>query len=503
MVPTLPADRDPLLADSPEGTPVDILDTTDAGPTVIRGSLLRLGGYGLGMLATVVSSAVVIRHLGLIDTGHFTTVTALVTIVAMVSDLGLTGIAVREYAAGPRSDGRRFLRNLLGIRMTIALSGLVIAVLFGLLVGYPAVMVAGTVIAGAGMVVFVAQDGCSIPLQVSLRFGWVAALQLAIQVGVAIEAVLLALAGAGLLPFFALQLPVVVPALVVTAVVGGRDSRLVPMIDTQEWRQMVGRILPYSAAVVLSVVYFQIAQIMVSVLSSSAETGYFGVSFRVLAAFTTLPPLLVSTSLPLLARAARDDAERFDYASRKLAETMMIVGCGLALALFLAAGFAIPLIAGPGFGPSVDVLRTLAIALLGTFVIGARGYGLLSLDRLRAMLVSNGIALTVVIAAGVPLISAYGAEGGAIAMVAAELALALCYEWSLSAGRPDLRLSPAFVLRAAVATLVAGAAALALDVSSLASAAIGSTIYLAAVLALGLVPAEIREALSRRNRRAI
>src|ERR1700733_11048488 len=205
MVSALPADRDPSVADSPQDPPVDILDTTDAGPAVIRSSLLRIGGYGIGTLATVASSAVVIRHLGLINTGHFTTVTALITIILTVSDLGLTGIAVREYASGPRADGQRFLRNLLGIRMTIALGGLVLAVLFGLLVGYPAVMVVGTAIAGAGMVALVAQDGCSIPLQVRLRFGWVAGLQLAIQVGIAIEAVLLALTGAGLLPFFALQ----------------------------------------------------------------------------------------------------------------------------------------------------------------------------------------------------------------------------------------------------------------------------------------------------------
>jgi O-antigen/teichoic acid export membrane protein len=503
MVSALPADRDPPVAGSSREEQADILDTTDAGPAVIRGSMLRVGAYGIGTLATVASSAVVIRHLGLIDTGHFTTVTALVMIVATISDLGLTGIAVREYASGPKSDGRRFLRNLLGIRLTIALGGLAVAVLFGLLVGYPAVMVIGTVIAGAGMVVFVAQDGCSIPLQVGLRFGWVAGLQLAIQVGVAIEAVLLALAGAGLLPFFALQLPVVFPALVVTAVVGGRDARLIPSIDTRQWRLMVGRILPYSAAVVLSVIYFQIAQIMVSVLSTPTETGYFGVSFRVLAAFTTLPPLLVSTALPLLARAARDDAERFDYASRRLAETMLIAGCGLALALFLGAGFAIPLVAGPGFGPSVDVLRILAVALMGTFVIGARGYALLSLDRLRAMLVSNAIALTVVVASGVPLITAYGADGAAIAMVAAELTLALCYEWSLAAGRPELRLRLGFVLRAATATLVAGGAALALGVGSLVSAVIGSAIYVAALLALGLVPAEIREAVLRHRRHAV
>jgi O-antigen/teichoic acid export membrane protein len=502
MVSALPADRDPAPVGSSEDVQVNILDTSAAGPSVIRGSALRLGGYLLGALATVVSSAVVIRHLGVIDTGHFLTVIALITIVATVSDLGLTGYAIREYAAGPGSDGQRFLRNLLGIRVAITLIGLVIALLFGLLVGYPSVMVVGTVIAGAGMVLFVVQDACSIPLQVGLRFGWVAGLALSIQVGVAIEAVLLALAGAGLLPFFALQLPVVIPVLVVTAAVGGRDARLVPTIDIQEWRRMVRRILPYSAAVVFAVIYFQIAQVMVSLLSSSTQTGYFGVSFRVLAAFTLLPPLLVSTSLPVLARAAREEAERFSYASGRLAETMLIAGCGVALALFLGAGFAIRLVAGPGFGPSIEILRILAFALLGTFVIAARGYALLSLDRLHAMLASSAIALGVVVGVGVPLIIAHGATGAAIAMVAAELTLALCYEISLSRRRPELRLAPGFVVRATIATLIAGAAAVAVDISPLASALLGLAIYLAALLALGIIPAEIREALFERRHRA-
>jgi O-antigen/teichoic acid export membrane protein len=500
MVSTLPADGDPALAGSREdAAAVDILDTGAACPSVIRGSVLRLGGYLLGMLATVVSSAVVIRHLGVIDTGHFLTVSSLVTIVATVSDLGLTSFAVREYATGGRSDGRRFLRNLLGIRVTIALGGLLVAVLFGLLVGYPDVMVLGTVIAGFGIVFLVVQDGCSVPLQVGLRFGWVAGLQLAIQVGVAIEAVALALAGAGLLPFFAMQLPVVIPVLAITMLVGGRDSRLAPALETREWGRMVGRILPFSGAVVLSVVYFQIAQVMVSLLSSPTETGYFGVSFRVLAAFTMLPPLLVSTALPLLARAARDDAERFDYASRRLVETMMLAGCGLALALFLGAPFAIDVIAGSGYGHSVEVLHILSVALLGTFVISARGYALLSLDRLLAILTCGVIALTVVLACGVPLISAYGAKGAAIALVAAELTLGLSYEWALAHGRPELRMDLGFVLRAATATLLVGVAVSVLGLPSAVAAALGLALYAAALLALGIVPAEVREALLTRR----
>ncbi len=466
---------------------------------MIRGGVLRAGGYGLSMLATVGSGAVVIRHLGLIDTGHFTTVTALVTIVATVSDLGLTGFAVREYAAGHSTDRQQFLRNLLGIRLAIASTGLAAAVLFGLLVGYPAVMVLGTVVAGAGMMAFVAQDACAIPLQAGLRFGWVATFQLVIQVGVAIEAVLLAVAGAGLLPFFALQVPVVIPVLIATMVVGGRDARLRPAFALHEWRQMVGRILPYSAAVVLAVVYFQIAQVMVSVLSSSAQTGYFGVAFRMLLAFTTLPPLLVSTALPVLARAARDDAERFEYASRRLVETMLIVGAGVALALSLGASFAVRLIAGAGFGHAIAVLQILAFALLGTFVISARGYALLSLDRLRAMMISNAVALGVVVVGGVVLINAYAANGAAIAMLAAELTLALCYELSLRRARGDLGMGLGFILRVAVAMAIAAGAATAVDVSSLADAALGVVIYIAALAAFGSIPAEIRAAIFRHH----
>jgi hypothetical protein len=79
------------------------------------------------------------------------------------------------------------------------------------------------------------------------------------------------------------------------------------------------------------------------------------------------------------------------------------------------------------------------------------------------------------------------------------LTLALCYEWSLSRTRPELRLGPGFVLRAAAATLLAGGVAIALGVSPLASALIGSAIYVAALLAFGIVPAEIQQALFHRR----
>jgi O-antigen/teichoic acid export membrane protein len=471
-----------------------ILDTTQAGPSVIRGSLLRLIGQVVSMLVTVVSSAIVIRHLGVVNTGRYVTVTALVVIVASISDFGLSAVGVREYSLRNRIEGHRYLRNLLGIRLAFITCGVLLAVVFAAGVDYTRAMVIGTAVAGAGMVLYVVQQGLAIPLQVKLRFGWVSFLQLLTQVGVAVGAVLLAVAGAGLLPFFALQLPVMVPVIALTLIVGGRESRVRPAASVQEWRQMMAPILTYSAAVVLSVLYFRIAQIMVSLISTGTQTGYFGVSFRILDAFTIVPPILVSTALPVLSRAARDDAERFAYASLRLVETMILVGVGAAVVIFLGAGFLVHLVAGAGFGPSVEVMQILAFALIGTFVIAARGYALLALGRLRAMLISNAIAFTIVIGAGVPLIVTHGALGAAIAMTTAELALGLSYELALTRGRPELRARSGFLVRVVVAAALACVPASLLGLPSLATAVIGAGIYGGTVLVLGVVPTELRDA---------
>jgi O-antigen/teichoic acid export membrane protein len=323
----------------------------------------------------------------------------------------------------------------------------------------------------------------------------VAAFQFLFLVGVALEAVLLVAIGAGLLPFFALWTPITIVLLALTVKVGGSETRILPAIHPGVWRGLLSQVLPYSAAVVLSVLYFRVAQVMTSVLSSDTQTGYFGVSFRILETATFVPPLLVSSALPILARSAHNDPGRFEYAARRLVETMLLAGIGVAVALFLGAEFAVDLVAGSDFSHSVDVLRILAFALMGTFVIAARGYSLLSLGHLRSMLISNAIVLLVVVAAGIPLISEHGAVGAAIALLAAELTLAVCYEVALTRGRPQLRPSRGILPRAALAAAAALVPMLLLGFPSLAAALVGLAIYLGVLIALGAVPPELRHAL--------
>src|SRR5687768_16535583 len=164
-----------------------------------------------------------------------------------------------------------------------------------------------------------------------------------------------------------------VPVLAATALVVRGQTPLMPAFEIAEWRRLMREILPYATATILAVVYFRLVALLVWVLASDDETGYFGASFRVLDALTLIPPLLVSTAFPVLARAARDDRERLSYAMTRLSEAMMILGGWTALCIVVGADFLIAVVAGPDFEASVDVLQLQGPAILGTFLVATWG----------------------------------------------------------------------------------------------------------------------------------
>src|SRR5690349_5567460 len=106
----------------------DLLDTPAAGPTAIRGSALRAGGYVAGIALSIAAVPLLIRHLGVADYGRYVTVISLVTIVQGVTDVGLGQIGVREYSTRSGPEGAQLMRNLLGVRIALTTAGVIIAV---------------------------------------------------------------------------------------------------------------------------------------------------------------------------------------------------------------------------------------------------------------------------------------------------------------------------------------------------------------------------------------
>ena len=212
-----------------------------------------------------------------------------------------------------------------------------------------------------------------------------------------------------------------------------------------------------------------------------------------------IPWLVVSAGFPILARAARDDESRLRYALQRLFEVSTIVGVAIALAIALGASFAIDVIGGlPEFEDSVPVLRVLGLALVTSFLVATWSFALLSLRAHRALLVSNAIAALVALGATLALEPSLDALGAAIATVAAEGVLAICYLIVLrrrhAALSPNLAVLPKIALAAAV-----GACAAFLPTHPMVDALVGVTAFILVLLGLRVIPAELITALRRRD----
>ncbi len=484
---------EPAPARTPDAEARDLLDTPAAGVAAIRGGAVRIGGYAAVIAVGVVSSSLLLRHLGVTATGEYVTVLSLVTLVGGVVETGLATIGVRELSTLPRGQARSFFRNLAGLRLTCIVVGVVLATAFAAASGYSATLVAGTAVAGAGFVLVTSQTTYTLPLLAGLRLGWVTAIELVRGIGTTVVIVALVLAGAPLLPFWAATIPAGLAATALAALLIRRSMPVLPAFDRGAWAPVLRRTLPYSLAAAVGAVYFRLAILIMSHVLSAQQTGYYGASFRIIEVLFIAPQLIVGSTLPIFARAARDDRRRLDYSLGRTFDVCLLLGLAVGLSLVTGASFIIALIAGPSFAPAADVLRIQGVALIATFTGALFAYALLSLGQYRELLRIN---LAVLVASGVltgVLASAYGAVGAASATTVVEiLYTGMLATAVLRAGtRPQL--SVAGIPRATLAALLGALALVPPDLPSVARPVLALAIYCPCLLLFKAVPRELLE----------
>ena len=491
------------MTDEPVSAPdvIDVLDTPAAGGMVIRGGVLRAAGYIAGVGLSVVAAALMVRHLGVVDWGRYVTVTSLITIVAGLSEAGMTAIGVREYSTRERAERDTLMRNLLGLRLAITCFGLAVAVLFAVAARYNPVLVAGTAVAGAGALLAVAQQTYAIPLQAGLRLIWMAVLDLARQAATVVLVVALVVLDASLFPFFTVFVPVSLLVLGLTLVLVRGSVPLLPAFDRQRWLDVLKLTVVFSAASAVATFYVSITVVITSLVGSGTDTGFYGASFRIFTVLTTIPLLLTNAAFPVVARAARDDEERLRYSIQRLFDVAVVFGAWMVIATAFGARFAIHVVAGHKFGPSIPVLQIQAFGLIATFLTVTWATVLLSLHRHRTILLANLVGLAASVATTLALVPSFGAKGAAIATVVGEGTLALIYSLAVVRGPQRVRVSLGVVPRTALAVGAAAALLLVPGLHGLGLVLAATAVYFAVAFAVRAMPPEIVASIGEGRRR--
>lgn len=472
----------------------DILASREAGGRFLRGGSLRVMAYGAGLLVGLLATPLVTRHLGPADWGHYITVSSVIFIAVSLTEGGVGSLGVREYANGNERAQRELIGNLLGLRIALSLAAAMCAIGFALLVGYPSVLVEGIALASVGVMLETLRATLGIVLTVRLRLGWLAVTDFTGQFVTALLMVILVVAGARLLPFLAVSSGTAVATLAVTTVLVRREVRFVPSFSPARWRSLLAGSLLYAAATSLGVIYFRIVVVAVSLLANKKQDGYFGLSFRIIDIINGIPWLLVASAFPILARAALDE-DRLRYALQRLFDGSLVIGGLFSLCVIIGAPFAVDVVGGGAFHPSIGVLRILGIGVTGTFLVATWSYTLLTLHMYRELILVNGLAVILAVVLCLALIPGDQARGAGVVTATLELALAAGYATALGRRRADLRPSLRLLPRIGLALAIGLAMGALLPLPAVAATILAALAMLASLFAMRAVPAEFLQAL--------
>jgi O-antigen/teichoic acid export membrane protein len=477
----------------------NVLDSAEAGGRVIRGSAMRVAANVAGILLGLATAALLLRHLGVAESGRYVVVLSLVGIAVAVVDTGLNVSASRELALREPRERSALIANILAQRLLVAPVALLLIVLFAVLAGYPARMVAGTALAGTGVFIVAVADAVLLRLTVQLRNAGLAFVDLLRQAVTLAGVALLVALGARLTPFFAVQIGVGLAVVAVTPLLVGTGGLVWPRFDRDEQRALLGRALPVAAALALGQVYFRLVIVLMSLISSVQQTGYFGGSLRAMEALVYIPVLVAGVALPLLAAAARDDRARLRYAIEGLSEGAVIAGVLVVLVTVRAAEPVMAIIGGSSFRPSGAVLRIQVGALLFIALYQIWTASLIALGRQRELILTNALGLLGVAVFAAALAPPFGAQGGAAASVLGDALLACLIYWRLHRAAGKVRVRIGFLARVAAAAAVASAALLVPGLPGLAAGALAGALFLGVGQMIGMLPEELHDALGPRG----
>ncbi len=194
-----------------------------------------------------------------------------------------------------------------------------------------------------------------------------------------------------------------------------------PMIDVRQLSPMLRQSLIFVTYSLFLTLYFQIDQIILSVMLGPTAVGTYSAATKIVNLFLFIPLMVFQVTTPLMYRWSVAEPEKFKRLSHLLLRGLAAIGWPIAVGLYMLADTWIPLAYHkPEFLGSVAVLQILAIFLGLRFITVSYGTVLTTGDKqhLRALLQIGCIILNIIL--DIILTHSYGVIGPAIGTTISE-----------------------------------------------------------------------------------
>ncbi len=387
-------------------------------PFLVNSGYATITAASAGLLLILLTIAG--RFLTVDDYGRFNYALALATIVETLMDIGLGPVTVRAVARDRNTAGRLF-RHVLGLKLVWVAIGLgLLAVVAPVLRSDPRVVhlcylmglssaVRSYLLTARGLLQGLDRFDLEAVVVVADRLLLLASGGAALWAGYGLFGLAMSFVGSRVVMLFAVML-------LLRRVVGS----VVPRFDRAAWRDLQSAALPLGFFMIALNLYTYIDTVILGVIGTDRETGWYAASYRVYEGLTYAPAILSAVLTPRLSYLFVNDrpAHRHLLARGLLGSVLMGVVLG-SIAVLAARPILVTLF-GAAYAAAVAPLQILAggaLFVFGTWILHTAA---VSTNLDRRLLLTTAVGLSANVILNLIFIPRWGISGAAGATVIAE-----------------------------------------------------------------------------------
>jgi O-antigen/teichoic acid export membrane protein len=361
----------------------------------------------------LVASLVLIRYLQPAGYGDYVFVLSFAALFGLMSDLGLSKIAVRDISRNEQGTAVILGTAIVGKLLLAAVSAALVQIALAMIDARPEIRLA---IAVASLM-YVTEAFLSIVVifQVRLAMQYEALVTVVIQ---AIDTVLilgLVALGADLIQLVAAPVASGAAGCVLVLVIARRRFAARLDLDLRRLPGLLWEAAPIGITLLLAVAYLKLDSVLLGLLATPVDVGLYGSAFRPIEYLLLASGVLITPLFPLLARWYGRESARFTLVYWRGMDALLVIALPVPVLLFWVAD---PLVRGvytESFASAAVPLRVLSIALVLMIVSAWQGFALLAAGRQRLTVIYDAAALILNVGLNLALIPRFGYLGAAAA----------------------------------------------------------------------------------------
>lgn len=389
---------------------------------------------------SIVTIAMLFRHLGIDGVGKYTTVFAFVGFFSVFADFGLQWTLIRELTV--QSDKKKVLSNIFSFRLVIAVLAHLLAFLTVLFFPY-----ANDVKVGVGIITLA---WFFITMNTVLVGVFLNNYRLDISVTAEFVGRIFVL----LWVYFATRIDGSFSFVMIAYLLGNIVNFILNIIfvrryvvisfgfDFGYWKKIFSQALPIGLVMFFGFIFFKIDSLMLSLMKGMTDVGIYGTAYKLLEVLGTIPTMFLGAAFPLLTKYVDTNDPRLQSAFQKQFDFLSILVAPIVCGTFVLASPIINFISGSRGGEfigastvnflgapatSVTCLRILIFVVGFNFFTNLYNYMVISLGKQRSLILPTiGFALLNVII-NLILIPRMSYVGAALATVITEIVVVLVY----------------------------------------------------------------------------